>query len=131
VRLEGLGQWKNLMTSSGIEPATFRLAAQCLNQLLYRVYLLKSTLVSDVTPCIPVEFHRRFGGTYCLSFHGRRIPQASSKNIDIKQSLAVILVYFSALKMEAIRSSETSVKFYRTARRHMPENSMLFSFRNV
>jgi hypothetical protein len=29
VRLEGLGQLKNLMTSSGIEPATFRLVAQC------------------------------------------------------------------------------------------------------
>jgi hypothetical protein len=27
VRLEGLGQLKNLMTSSGIKPATFRLVA--------------------------------------------------------------------------------------------------------
>jgi hypothetical protein len=27
VRLEGLGQFKNPMTSSGIEPATFRLVA--------------------------------------------------------------------------------------------------------
>jgi hypothetical protein len=37
VRLEGLGQLKNPMTSSGFEPATFRLAAYCLNQLYYRV----------------------------------------------------------------------------------------------
>jgi hypothetical protein len=39
VRLEELGQLKNPMTSSGIEPATFRLVAWCLNQLRYRVLL--------------------------------------------------------------------------------------------
>jgi hypothetical protein len=32
VRLKGLGQLKNSMTSSGIETVTFRLIAQCLNQ---------------------------------------------------------------------------------------------------
>jgi hypothetical protein len=37
VRLEGLGQLKNTMTSSGIVPATFRLVAYCLNQLYYHV----------------------------------------------------------------------------------------------
>jgi hypothetical protein len=35
VRLEGLDQVKNPMTSSGIEPATFQLVAWCLNQLRY------------------------------------------------------------------------------------------------
>jgi hypothetical protein len=38
VRLEGLRQLKNQSTSSsGLEPATFRLVAQCRNQLHYRV----------------------------------------------------------------------------------------------
>jgi hypothetical protein len=37
VRLEGVDQLKNAMTLSGNEPATFRLVAQCANQLRYRV----------------------------------------------------------------------------------------------
>jgi hypothetical protein len=37
VRMEGSGQLKNSMTSSGIKPATFQLVAQHLDQLRYRV----------------------------------------------------------------------------------------------
>jgi hypothetical protein len=46
VRLEELRQLKNPMTSSGIEPATFRLVAKCLNQLRYRVPQLLSSVVT-------------------------------------------------------------------------------------
>jgi hypothetical protein len=41
MQLKGLSQLKNPMTSSGIEPATFWLVAQCHNQLLYRVPYVK------------------------------------------------------------------------------------------
>jgi hypothetical protein len=37
MRLEGIGLLKNAITSSELEPATFRLVAQYLNQLRYRV----------------------------------------------------------------------------------------------
>jgi hypothetical protein len=47
VWLEGLGQLKYSMTSSGIEPATFRLIAYCLNQLRYYVPQKKNDLVKN------------------------------------------------------------------------------------
>jgi hypothetical protein len=45
VRLEGLGKFKNPITSSGSEPANFRLIALCLKQLRY---LMTTTLIASI-----------------------------------------------------------------------------------
>jgi hypothetical protein len=57
VRLEGLGQLKNSVISSGIEPAAFRRVAYCLNQLRCRVHRfngvsnsIKVRMNSDLCP---------------------------------------------------------------------------------
>jgi hypothetical protein len=63
VRLEGLGQLKNPMTSSEIEPATFRLVAYCLNQLRYHVstsgrhdFFLPDPFPFNYHPTVPTVF---------------------------------------------------------------------------
>jgi hypothetical protein len=33
--------------------------------------VMKSTIFWDITPCSPLKINRRFGGIYCLHFHGR------------------------------------------------------------
>jgi hypothetical protein len=47
VRLEGLGQLKNTMISSEIDPAAFRLVALCLEQLLEltNIFFVKYTAI--------------------------------------------------------------------------------------
>jgi hypothetical protein len=52
VQLEGLGQFKNPVTS-GFEPVAFLLVAQCLNQLHYHVPPL-DTITAYLKPHFPI-----------------------------------------------------------------------------
>jgi len=54
VRPEGLCQRKNPRTQLGIEPATFRLVAQCLNQLRHRIHRCHQ---NNITINDPIVFH--------------------------------------------------------------------------
>jgi hypothetical protein len=48
VRLEGLGQLKNAMTSSGIEPETFRLSQLRYRKLyLFKLYFLEARILGE------------------------------------------------------------------------------------
>jgi hypothetical protein len=59
--------------------------------------------------------HHGFGGTYCFYIQGR------TKAANIQQA--------SAVKMEAVRPSETSVNINRPTRLHIPEDSAFHSYR--
>jgi hypothetical protein len=72
--------------------------------------IMKSTIFWNITPCIPLSVNRRFGETYRLHLLSRWF-------------LAQLI--FSAMKMEAICSSETLVATQRTTRRYNPEDDTL------
>jgi hypothetical protein len=100
VQLEGLGQLKNLMTSSGIEPATFRLVAQSLNQLYYGV--MRVSAKRDIAAVGQNSWHMV-----------RSRSQSDSKDISCLQER-------SKLKQQSARG--TLISHYNIVKRnHVPE----------
>jgi len=63
VRPEGLCQWKIPMTPSGIEPATFRLVAQCENAISWVVSVLNLVL-----QMLKMTGLSRLGKLFCHAF---------------------------------------------------------------
>jgi hypothetical protein len=77
----------------------------------------------DMMPCSPSSFNRRFGVTNCPHLQGQR--NKFSKNLATRLLAGFAELISSALKMEAICSSEMSVETRRTTRRHIPEDDTL------
>jgi hypothetical protein len=77
---------------------------------------LKNAVFWDVAPC-SFCVNRRFWGTYCLHFQGRKIRERGTSVSSWLQT-----------ELQAICSSETSVHG-RTTRRHILENGILHSHR--
>jgi hypothetical protein len=105
---------------------------------------MKNAVFWDVAPCRSCELNRRLGGTYRLHLQGRKIRERGTsmsrwlqteppvENTQLYKNreggplslLPSSLADFSILKIEAIRSSETSVH-QRSTRCHIPEDGIL------
>jgi hypothetical protein len=42
------------------------------------MYIMKNTAFWNVTPCSPIDVHRRFEGIYCLYLQGKRVSQGKT-----------------------------------------------------
>jgi hypothetical protein len=90
--------------------------------ILATACILKNAVFWDVAPC-RYCLNLRFGETYRLHFQGLKISE-----LQTPAHAGSSLADFSTLKMEAVRSSETSVHT-RCTLRHIPEDGILHSHR--
>jgi hypothetical protein len=86
---------------------------------IFTAVTMKNAVFWYVAPCSSCV-NRRFGGTYRLHIQGRKIREQSAATC----SRYFLARGFSTMKIEAIRSSETSVHTI-TTRHHIQKKSIL------
>jgi hypothetical protein len=93
---------------------------------------VKSSVFWNVTPCSWVEVHIDVSEEHTSSIF--KVKEQAKQVAYKKWSayhiffLITCLAYSSTLKIEAVRSSETSVSFYRTTRRHILGDTIVHIF---
>jgi hypothetical protein len=92
---------------------------------------LKGTMLRSVVLCSLEGVRRCFGGKYSLLPQGRRIYPIKQHTTSLMLGFLFVpcFAYSLTLRMEALRSSETSVNFCYTTRRHIPDDSKPYSHR--
>lgn len=71
---------------------------------------VKNTVVSIVSACCQIEVYGYFGGTNCLHFQVQEEAEQAIKH-SASCLLRAFLLYLSTLKIEVVRSCETSRNF--------------------
>jgi hypothetical protein len=94
------------------------------------IITVRITIFWDVTPCSPEGVHISRGDTSCSStccslFSLRCLPVLYMEQVYLTLCTHCLLVafvaYSSTLNLETIRSSEMSMNFYQSTRRHIPD----------
>jgi hypothetical protein len=91
--------------------------------------LVTSSVFWNIRPYSPLKVNQRFRGTFRLCLQDRIIRQAKNECEAGSKIMVSCLAYFSALKMEATCTSETSVNFQRTTRLCIPDGRTLHNHR--